>query len=115
MERHARDKKVQRVIDIISKMDDVPGLVREIVIIDDIVYSVIKEYLPLFKKEVIKLEPMDDLPSGSFPAVDYYTRLYIENGRVLFTELFRESTTDERSELVADLRRSLKDLTKLPL
>ncbi|MFX1282318.1 MAG: hypothetical protein ACFFB5_01630 [Promethearchaeota archaeon] len=86
---------------------------REIVIIGNLVFSVIKEHLALFSKDVVKLEPMDDLPSGIFPAADYQVRLFIENGRVIFTELLRKKTRSEREEFIDDMRKSLQDLSKM--
>lgn len=87
---------------------------REIVIIGRTVYSVIREKLRLFGKEVLKLEPMEDLPTGSFPASDYQTRLFIDdNGKVLFIEFLRKKTKSEREEFIDDIKKSLKDLTSL--
>ncbi|MFX1422107.1 MAG: hypothetical protein ACFFB2_07265 [Promethearchaeota archaeon] len=86
---------------------------REIIIIGNLVFSVIKEHLALFAKDVVKLEPMDDLPSGIFPAADYQVRLFIENGRVIFTELLRQKTRSEREEFIDDMRKSLQDLSKM--
>ena len=65
------------------------------------------------KKEIVKLDPMDELPDGAFPANDYYTRLYMEKGKVLFIELFSETPASAREEFLADMRSSLRDLTKL--
>ena len=86
---------------------------REIVLIGNSVYSAHKEYHKLFKKEIVKLDPMDELPDGAFPANDYYTRLYMEGGKVLFIELFSETPASAREEFLADMRSSLRDLTKL--
>ena len=95
---------------------EVPShLTREIVIIGNTVYSVIKEHLQLFSKDVLNLEPMDDLPSGNFPAAHYQVRLYIENGRVLFIDMLREKTRSERDEFIDDMRQSLQDLSKMGL
>ncbi len=88
---------------------------REIVIIGNTVYSAIKEHLQLFSKDVVKLEPMDDLPAGLFPASQYQVRLFIENGRVQFVEMLREKTRSERDEFVDDMRQSLQDLSKMGL
>ena len=88
---------------------------REIVIIGNTVYSAIKEHLQLFSKDVVKLEPMDDLPAGLFPASQYQVRLFIENGRVQFVEMLREKTRSERDEFVEDMRQSLQDLSKMGL
>ncbi|PWI48749.1 hypothetical protein CEE45_05010 [Candidatus Heimdallarchaeota archaeon B3_Heim] len=90
-------------------------LTREIVIIGNTVFSVIKEHLQLFSKDVVKLEPMDDLPSGIFPAAHYEVRLYIENGQVLFVDMLREKTRSERDEFIDDMRQSLQDLSKMGL
>jgi len=92
-----------------------PTLEREIVIIGNTVYSVIKEHLQLFSKDVVKLEPMDDLPAGLFPASQYQVRLFIEKGRVQFVEMLREKTRSERDEFVDDMRQSLQDLSKMGL
>jgi hypothetical protein len=89
------------------------NLEREIIIIGNVVYSAIKEHLALFSKDVVKLEPMDDLPSGIFPASDYQVRLFIEDGKVIFTELLREKTRSERDEFIDDMRKSLQDLSKM--
>ncbi|MFX1504902.1 MAG: hypothetical protein ACFFDC_02200 [Promethearchaeota archaeon] len=86
---------------------------REIIIIGSMVFSVIKEHLKLFSKDVVKLEPMDDLPSGIFPAAHYQVRLFIEDGRVIFTELLRQKTRSERDEFIDDMRKSLQDLSKM--
>jgi hypothetical protein len=86
---------------------------REIIIIGSMVFSVIKEHLALFSKDVVKLEPMDDLPSGIFPAAHYQVRLFIEDGRVIFTELLRQKTRSERDEFIDDMRKSLQDLSKM--
>ncbi len=90
-------------------------LTREIVIIGNTVFSVIKEHLQLFSKDVVKLEPMDDLPGGIFPASHYEVRLYIENGQVLFVDMLREKTRSERDEFIDDMRQSLQDLSKMGL
>ena len=89
------------------------NLEREIIIIGNMVFSVIKEHLALFSKDVVKLEPMDDLPSGIFPASDYQVRLFLEDGRVIFTELLRQKTRSERDEFVDDMKKSLLDLSKM--
>ncbi len=86
---------------------------REIIIIGNMVFSAIKEHLALFSKDVVKLEPMDDLPSGIFPAAHYQVRLFIEDGRVIFTELLRQKTRSERDEFIDDMRKSLLDLSKM--
>ncbi|UCG00381.1 MAG: hypothetical protein JSW11_12100 [Candidatus Heimdallarchaeota archaeon] len=86
---------------------------REIIIIGNMVFSAIKEHLALFSKDVVKLEPMDDLPSGIFPAAHYQVRLFIEDGRVIFTELLRQKTRSERDEFIDDMRKSLQDLSKM--
>jgi hypothetical protein len=98
-----------RDIEIPSHME------REIVIIGNTVYSAIKEHLQLFSKDVVKLEPMDDLPAGLFPASQYQVRLFIEKGRVQFVEMLREKTRSERDEFVDDMRQSLQDLSKMGL
>lgn len=86
---------------------------REIIIIGNMVFSAIKEHLALFSKDVVKLEPMDDLPSGIFPADHYQVRLFIEDGQVIFTELLRQKTRSERDEFIDDMRKSLQDLSKM--
>ena len=88
---------------------------REIIIVGNTVFSVIKEHLALFSKDVVKLEPMHDLPSGIFPADHYQVRLFIEEGRVLFTEMLRQKTRSERDEFVDDMKKSLQDLSKMGL
>ncbi len=98
----------------LKELGEPEGMVREIVIVGDTVFSVIKEYLPLFDKEVVKLEPMSDLPEGAFPATDYETRILIgAGGNVIFVELLRQAPESERDEFVTEMKRSLKDLTKL--
>ncbi|NHJ02042.1 MAG: hypothetical protein EAX86_07835 [Candidatus Heimdallarchaeota archaeon] len=88
---------------------------REIIIVGNVVFSVIKEHLALFSKDVVKLEPMNDLPAGIFPASDYQVRLFIEKEKVMFVELLRRKTRSEREEFVDDMRKSLQDLSKLGL
>ncbi|MFW9780069.1 MAG: hypothetical protein ACFFE8_14555, partial [Candidatus Heimdallarchaeota archaeon] len=104
--------------DVTAKLRDIEvpsNMEREIVIIGDTVYSAIKEHLKLFAKEVVKLEPMDDLPAGIFPADQYQVRLFMEKGRVLFIEMLRQKTRSERDEFIEDMRASLQDLSKLGL
>jgi hypothetical protein len=104
--------------EVTSKLADLeipPNLEREIIILGDTVFSVIKEHLALFSKDVVKLEPMHDLPSGIFPADHYQVRLFIEKGRVLFTEMLRQKTRSERDEFVDDMKKSLQDLSKMGL
>ncbi len=106
------------VEEVTSKLTDLEiplNMEREIIIIGNTVFSVIKEHLALFSKDVVKLEPMYDLPSGIFPADHYQVRLFIENGRVLFTEMLRQKTRSERDEFVDDMRKSLQDLSKMGL
>jgi hypothetical protein len=103
------------VADKLKELEIPPNLEREIVIIGKTVFSVIKEHLQLFSKDVVKLEPMDDLPSGIFPAEHYQVRLYIEKGAVLFVEMLREKTRSERDEFIEDMRQSLQDLSKMGL
>ena len=104
---------VDKTIEKLKELDEPEGMQREIVIIGQSVYSAHKEYHKLFKKEIVKLDPMDDLPPGAFPANDYYARLFIENGKVIFIELFTETPASAREEFLADMRSSLRDLTKL--
>ncbi|MFX1251516.1 MAG: hypothetical protein ACFFCZ_07895, partial [Promethearchaeota archaeon] len=101
------------VLDRLEKIGEPTGMIREIVIVGDRVYSILKDYSRLFNKETLRLEEMTDLPDGTFPAAEYYTRLYVENGRVLFIELFREAPKDERDEFVTEMKGALRDLTKL--
>ncbi|MHA2174913.1 MAG: hypothetical protein ACXABI_08790 [Candidatus Hodarchaeales archaeon] len=103
------------VADILKELDIPQNLEREIVIIGNTVFSVIKEHLQLFSKDLVKLEPMDDLPAGIFPASHYQVRLYIEKGEVLFVEMLREKTRSERDEFIDDMRQSLQDLSKMGL
>ncbi len=103
------------VTDKLKEIEIPSNLEREIVIIGNTVYSVIKEHLQLFSKDVVKLEPMDDLPAGLFPASQYQVRLFIEKGRVQFVEMLREKTRSERDEFVDDMRQSLQDLSKMGL
>ena len=103
------------VTDRLKDIEIPSNLEREIVIIGNTVYSVIKEHLQLFSKDVVKLEPMDDLPAGLFPASQYQVRLFIEKGRVQFVEMLREKTRSERDEFVDDMRQSLQDLSKMGL
>ncbi len=103
------------VTDKLKELDIPQNLEREIIIIGNTVFSAIKEHLQLFSKDVVKLEPMDDLPSGIFPASQYQVRLYIEKGKVLFVEMLREKTRSERDEFIDDMRQSLQDLSKMGL
>ena len=109
------DTPLVEVTDQLKDIEIPSNLEREIVIIGNTVYSAIKEHLQLFSKDVVKLEPMDDLPAGLFPASQYQVRLFIENGRVLFVEMLREKTRSERDEFVDDMRQSLQDLSKMGL
>ncbi len=109
------EDQIKKVTELLEKMGKVPGMVREIVVIGDTIFTVLTEHLKLFNKEIVKLEPMEGLPDGLFPAPEYYTRLYVENGKVLFIELFKEEPVDERSEFIDEMKRSLRDLTKLGL
>jgi len=111
----APDTPLSVVTDQLKSIEIPTHLEREIVIIGNTVYSVIKEHLQLFSKDVVKLEPMDDLPAGLFPASQYQVRLFIVNGRVLFVEMLREKTRSERDEFVDDMRQSLQDLSKMGL
>ena len=86
---------------------------REIIIVQNTIYSVIRKYHKFLKKEVTKLEPMEDLPSGLFPVSEYMARLYIEDSAVKFIELFAEIPKSARDEFVSEIRDSLKDLTRL--
>lgn len=104
---------VKETLEILKELDIPEGMEREIVIIGTNVFSASNEFHKLFKKEVLRLDPMDDLPDGGFPASDYYTRLYIEKGHVKFIELFSEIPASEREEFLSDMRSSLRDLTKL--
>lgn len=104
---------IEITVEKLKELDEPEGMQREIVIIGQSVFSAHKEYHKLFKKEIVKLDPMDDLPPGAFPANDYYARLFIENGKVLFIELFTETPASAREEFLADMRSSLRDLTKL--
>ena len=102
------------VIDKLRELDEPEGMQREIVLIKNRVFSCTKDFHKLFKKEILRLDPMDDLPSGAFPASDYYTRLFIDDaGKVLFIELFAEIPRTERDEFLSEVRASLRDLTKL--
>ena len=105
---------LKEVEEKLKELGEPPDMIREIVIMGDTVFSVIKEYLPLFDREVVKLEVMTDLPPGAFPASDYETRILIgEGGKVVFVELLRSAPESERDEFVSEMKRSLKDLTKL--
>jgi hypothetical protein len=104
---------IEDVTTKLSELEIPPEMEREIIIIGSTVFSAIKEHLALFSKDVVKLEPMDDLPSGVFPADQYQVRLFIEEGRVLFTELLRQKTRSEREEFIDDMRKSLQDLSKM--
>jgi hypothetical protein len=104
---------IEKTVEKLKELDEPEGMQREIVIIGQSVFSAHKEYHKLFKKEIVKLDPMDDLPAGAFPANDYYARLFIEDGKVLFIELFSETPASAREEFLADMRSSLRDLTKL--
>lgn len=106
---------IEEVTAKVRDLEVPPNMEREIVIIGDTVYSAIKEHLKLFSKEVVKLEPMDDLPAGIFPADHYQVRLFMEKGRVLFIEMLRQKTRSERDEFIEDMRASLQDLSKLGL
>ncbi|MHA2363331.1 MAG: hypothetical protein ACXAC7_05200 [Candidatus Hodarchaeales archaeon] len=107
------DDVIKSTIEILKGLEEPEGMSREIVIIGSRVFSATKEFHKLFKKEVLRLDPMDDLPDGDFPASDYYTRLFISNGHVEFIELFAEIPRSEREEFLSDMRTSLRDLTKL--
>jgi len=115
-----KPKKTEAVTveEVTSKLADLEipvNMEREIIIVGNTVFSVIKEHLALFSKDVVKLEPMNDLPSGIFPADHYQVRLFIENERVLFTEMLRQKTRSERDEFVDDMKKSLQDLSKMGL
>ncbi|MFQ5981332.1 MAG: hypothetical protein ACE5OZ_24590 [Candidatus Heimdallarchaeota archaeon] len=105
---------LKEVEEKLKELSEPPDMIREIVIVGNTVFSVIKEYLPLFDKEVVKLEAMSDLPEGAFPASDYESRILIgKGGKVVFIELLRPAPESERDEFVSEMKRSLKDLTKL--
>jgi hypothetical protein len=105
---------LKEVEEKLKELSEPPDMIREIVIVGNTVFSVIKEYLPLFDKEVLKLEAMSDLPEGAFPASDYESRILIgKGGKVVFIELLRPAPESERDEFVSEMKRSLKDLTKL--
>ncbi len=107
------DVSINEVTNKLKELDIPSELEREIIIIGNSVFSAIREHVAIFSKDVVKLEPMDDLPSGIFPASHYQVRLFIENGRVMFIELLREKTRSERDEFIEDMRKSLQDLSKL--
>jgi hypothetical protein len=111
----AAPASIEEVTAKLLEIEVPPNMEREIVIIGDTVYSAIKEHLKLFAKEVVKLEPMDDLPAGIFPADHYQVRLFMKKGRVLFIEMLRQKTRSERDEFIEDMRASLQDLSKLGL
>jgi hypothetical protein len=104
---------INEVTNKLKELEIPPDLEREIIIIGNSVFSAIREHVAIFSKDVVKLEPMDDLPSGIFPASQYQVRLFIENGRVMFIELLRQKTRSERDEFIDDMRKSLQDLSKL--
>lgn len=104
---------LEEVSSKLKELEIPSNMEREIIIVGNTVFSVIKEHLALFTKDVVKLEPMDDLPSGMFPADHYQVRLFIEDGRVLFTEMLRQKTRSERDEFIDDMRKSLQDLSKM--
>ncbi len=106
---------VEEVTSKLAGLEIPVNMEREIIIVGNTVFSVIKEHLALFSKDVVKLEPMNDLPSGIFPADHYQVRLFIENERVLFTEMLRQKTRSERDEFVDDMKKSLQDLSKMGL
>ena len=106
---------IEEVTSKIADLEIPQTMEREIIIVGNTVFSVIKEHLALFSKDVVKLEPMHDLPSGIFPADHYQVRLFIEEGRVLFTEMLRQKTRSERDEFVDDMKKSLQDLSKMGL
>lgn len=106
---------IEVVSEKLKELEIPPNMEREIVIIGNTVFSVIREHLQLFSKEVLKLEPMDDLPSGAFPAEHYQVRLFIEKGKVLFIEMLRQKTISERDEFIEDMKQQLQDLSKLGL
>ncbi len=106
---------IEVVSEKLKELEIPPNMEREIVIIGNTVFSVIREHLQLFSKEVLKLEPMDDLPSGAFPAEQYQVRLFIEEGKVLFIEMLRQKTISERDEFIEDMKQQLQDLSKLGL
>ena len=104
---------VEEVTSKLASLEIPANMEREIIIVGNTVFSVIKEHLALFSKDIVKLEPMDDLPSGIFPAAHYQVRLFIEDGRVIFTELLRQKTRSERDEFIDDMKKSLHDLSKI--
>lgn len=105
---------VQAIEEKLKDIGEPEGMLREIVIAGDQVYSVMKVHQALFNIDVARLEPMEGLPPGTFPAAEYYPRIYIdEKGQVMFIELFREAPADEREEFVSEMKRSLTDLSKL--
>jgi hypothetical protein len=106
---------IEEISEKLKELEIPPNMEREIVIIGNTVFSVIREHLQLFSKEVLKLEPMDDLPSGAFPAEHYQVRLFIEEGKVLFIEMLRQKTVSERDEFIEDMKQQLQDLSKLGL
>ena len=109
----AAPTSIEEVTAKLRDLDIPPNMEREIVIIGNTVYSAIREHLKLFGKEVVKLEPMDDLPAGIFPADHYQVRLFMEKGRVLFIEMLRQKTRSERDDFIEDMKASLQDLSKL--
>ncbi|MHA1874430.1 MAG: hypothetical protein ACTSVB_09970 [Candidatus Heimdallarchaeaceae archaeon] len=59
------------------------GMIRDYIIIGDKLYIAPDE-------DTSEVAIMDSLPDGGFVAEDYLPRLYIENGRVIAVELWRE-------------------------
>ncbi|UJG40623.1 MAG: hypothetical protein K9W45_12410 [Candidatus Heimdallarchaeum aukensis] len=74
---------INYVVKQTSTLPPINGMIRDYIIIGDKLYIAPDE-------DTSEVAMMDSLPDGGFVAEDYLPRLYIENGRVIAVELWRE-------------------------
>lgn len=105
-------QEIDEMIKELETVDPPEGYQRELLIVNNVLYTVAEHKLSVFGQEKIerKFEKVRDPPEGTFMAEGFIPRVIVKDGRVLGIELLKGTPDAILSPIKAEMKERLSDL-----
>ena len=105
-------QEIDEMIKELETVDPPEGYQRELLIVNNVLYTVAEHKLAVFGQEKIerKFEKVRDPPEGTFMAEGFIPRVIVKDGRVLGIELLKGTPDAILSPIKAEMKERLSDL-----
>jgi hypothetical protein len=105
-------QEIDEMLKELETVDPPDGYQRELLIVNNVLYTVAEHKLTVFGQEKIerKFEKVRDPPEGTFFAEGFIPRVIVKDGRVLGIELLKGTPDAILSPIKAEMKERLSDL-----